>query len=267
MTNLWQNELDIAAAAARAAGKIVKHLFGRVGYEIKKSDTDLLTRADLHSEKTIVEIIGTRFPQDNILAEEGGNKEQTSNRTWLVDPVDGTTNFVHGFPFFGVSIGLEVDGEMVVGVVHNPVMNEFFQASKGNGAFLNQSPIHVSGTRKLHRSLLATGFPYDIKEKTESVMALFKKMIVKAQGVRRPGAASIDMCYVASGRFDGFWEQDLNPWDTAAGLIILKEAGGKVTTFDGGNYTPYEKTVIAANPDIHGEMVKMLRPEGLVNSE
>ncbi len=256
---MWQKEMMVAKEAATAAGTILNHLIGRVRYDTKKSDIDLVTEADYQSEKAIITCIQKTFPTDNVLAEESGRlKEAASGRTWIIDPLDGTTNFVHRFPFFAVSIGLEVENTMVLGVVYNPVLNELFEAAEGTGAFLNQRPIQVSGSRDLSASLLATGFSYQIAKDPDPVLALFKEMLVRAEGVRRPGSAAIDMCYVAAGRFDGFWEQNLSPWDTAAGTIIVQEAGGKVSTYAGEPYTPYLNSVVAANPHIHDEMVTVL---------
>jgi len=255
---MWKKELNIAKEAAKAAGKILSRLFGRVNHITKKGDIDLVTEADFQAEKAVMEIIRHNFPKDNILAEEAGNQEHSSERTWLIDPLDGTTNFVHGFPFFAVSIALEVEQEIVLGVVLNPYMNELFEASKATGAFLNKKPIKVSRTKSLGEALLATGFPYNIHEKPKRVMELLEKMIMTAQGVRRPGSAAIDMCYLAAGRLDGFWEQDLKPWDTAAGTVIVKEAGGKLATFKGTPYTPYQDSIVAANPFIHDAMIALL---------
>jgi myo-inositol-1(or 4)-monophosphatase len=256
---MWQKELNAAKEAAKTAGKILSRLFGQVSSVTKKGDIDLVTEADLQAEKAILEVIGLEFPQDNILAEETGGQEHASKRTWLIDPLDGTTNFVHGFPLFAVSIALEVEKELVLGVVHNPFMNELFEATKNSGAFLNKKPLRISKTHNLKEALLATGFPYDIHERPERVMALLEKMVVTAQGIRRPGSAAIDMCYVAAGRLDGFWEQGLKPWDTAAGAVIVKEAGGRLSTFQGEPYSPYLKTVVAANPFIHNAMIMILR--------
>ena len=255
---MWEKELQAANEAATNAGKILSRLFGHVKSINKKGEIDLVTEADYQAEKTLIETIRRYFPQDNILAEEAGDHEQASHRTWIIDPLDGTTNFVHGFPFFAVSIGLEMEGEMVVGVVLNPFMNEHFEATKGEGAFLNRKPIAVSRTKHLKDALLATGFPYDIREKHEEVLNYFRKMVIAAQGVRRPGSAALDMCYVAAGKLDGFWEQGLKPWDTAAGVVIVKEAGGELSTFQGKHYTPYEKNIAAANPFLHSQIIATL---------
>ena len=262
---MLEKELDIARQAALRGGKILTSLFGRIIHITKKGDIDLVTEADFNAEKAIIEIIHRNFPHDNILSEEAGNRGQASNRTWIIDPLDGTTNFVHGFPFFAVSIGLEIEQEMALGVVFNPYLDELFEAAKGSGAFLNKSPIHVSQTPVLGEALLATGFPYSIQKDPKKVIRLFEKMIVLTQGVRRPGSAAIDMCYVAAGRFDGFWEQDLKPWDTAAGTIIVKEAGGELSDYMGAPYTPYMKTVVAGNPNIHEAMIGVLREEKNAN--
>lgn len=255
---MWERELTVAGEAARAAGETLKGMFGRVNQVTKKGEIDLVTEADLQAERCILDIIHNNFPKDNILSEESGRHERTSGRIWLVDPLDGTTNFAHGFPFFAISIALEFEGEIVVGVIYNPHIDEYFEASKGAGAYLNNKRIRVSGTRDLGEALLATGFPYDIHERPQRVMELFQKMVVRAQGVRRPGAATLDLCYVASGRLDGFWEQGLKPWDTAAGTVIVEEAGGILSTFEGRPYAPYEESIVAANPFIHGEMVRVL---------
>jgi myo-inositol-1(or 4)-monophosphatase len=254
---MWEKEYEIAAHAAREAGSILLGFLGKIDEIVKKGEIDLVTEADLRAEEVIVEIIGRSFPEDNILAEETGDHGLSSDRVWLIDPLDGTTNFAHTFPFFAVSIALEVRKEVVLGIVYNPVLNETFEALKGRGALLNGRPIHVSKTRSLGESLLATGFPYTIHARPHEVLRRFEKMILAAQGVRRPGSAAIDLCYVAAGRLDGFWEEGLNPWDTAAGMVILKEAGGTLGTYGGAPYTPYEKDLIASNPFIFQEMLKV----------
>ena len=256
---MWEKELTVAWKAARAAGEILNGMFGEVFHITKKGDIDLVTEADLRAEKTILEIIRNHFPEDDILSEEAGRDGRPSDRNWLVDPLDGTINFAHGFPFYAVSIALEVEGEIVVGVVYDPHMDECFKASKGAGALLNNGPIRVSETRDLGNALLATGFPYDIREKSKRTLALLDKMVMRAQGVRRPGAATLDLCYVAAGRLDGFWEEGLKPWDTAAGTVIVREAGGILSTFEGRPYSPYEESVVAANPLLHEEMIRVVK--------
>ena len=255
---MWETELHTAGEAARAAGAILLNMYGRVHQIMKKGVIDLVTEADLAAEKAILDTIRENFPKDNILSEEAGGHRAVSGRTWLVDPLDGTTNFAHGFPFFAVSIALETQEGLVLGVVFDPVADEYFEAVRGKGAFLNGGRIRVSDTQDLGESLLGTGFPYYVHERPEGVMGHFTKMLTRAQGLRRPGAAALDLCYVASGRFDGFWEEDLKPWDTAAGSLLVAEAGGRITTFEGGAHSPYEKSIVAANPFIHGAMLEVL---------
>ena len=255
---MYENEREVAGRAARSAGELLKHKFGKVHHIVKKGDIDLVTEADLAAEEIILKMLRNHFPKDNILSEEAGARDLSSARTWVVDPLDGTTNFAHGFPFFAVSIALEIDKEMVLGIVYNPFMGEFFEARKGQGAFLNGRPIHVSNARNLSESLLATGFPYDIRERSNRIFERFRNMVVGSRGVRRAGSAAIDLCYVAAGRLDGLWEENLKPWDTAAGAVIVLEAGGKLSTCEGRVFTPYLQSVVACSPMIHGDMVKTL---------
>jgi myo-inositol-1(or 4)-monophosphatase len=258
---MWDKEAETAGEAAREAEKILLDLFGKNPAARKKGDIDLVTDADVRSEEAIVRIIRRRFPQDGILAEESGEFRHRAERVWIVDPLDGTTNFAHSFPFFAVSIGLEVEGEIVLGVVSNPILKERYEAVRGHGAYLNGKRISVSGVTTLQDSLLATGFPYTIHDTPDKVLRNFRNMITRAQGIRRPGAASLDLCLVATGVFDGFWEEGLKPWDTAAGAIILEEAGGKLTTYDGAPFGPREETIVASNSLIHESMLAILRDQ------
>ena len=255
---MWDNEIKVARDAALEAGKILKDLFGRVNHIVKKGAIDLVTEADMEAEKVILDRIHEHFPQDGILAEETGEHTHTGERVWLVDPLDGTTNFAHTVPFFAISIALQVDDDFVLGVVSNPYMGEHFEVVKGLGAFLNGKRIRVSHNRDLQNSLLALGFPYTIQEDPHRAMDHLKKMIVRAQGVRRAGSAAIDLCYVAAGKFDGFWEEGLKPWDTAAGMLMVREAGGKVSNYEGNPYTPYSTTIVASNSFIHEAMLAVL---------
>jgi myo-inositol-1(or 4)-monophosphatase len=255
---MWDKEMDIARRASLEAGKILTPRFGRVNHITKKGEIDLVTEADLQAEDMIATIIRSRFPQDTILAEERGERARDRARVWLVDPLDGTTNFAHGFPFFSVSIAFQVDGEAVLGIVSNPYLDEQFEALKGAGAFLNQKAIRVSEAENLQDSLLAVGFPYTIRENPHRVMDHLKKMAICAQGIRRPGSASIDLAYVAAGRLDGFWEEGLKPWDTAAGMLIVKEAGGRVSDYEGRPYSPFMNTIVASNSRIHEAMLSVL---------
>jgi len=255
---MWEAEIAVAHQAARESGNIITEMLGKAISITKKGEKDLVTEADTRSEKIIIDIIGHHFPKDSILTEESGEYRHLPERVWIVDPIDGTTNFAHCFPFFAVSIALQVEGEVILGIVYNPYMGELFQARRGGGALLNKDVIHVSKTAGLEDSLLATGFPYNIRQKHEDVLERFRKMVIVAQGIRRPGSAAIDLCYVAAGRLDGFWEEELKPWDTAAGMIIVNEAGGTLTTYDGRAYSPYEKTVVASNSFIHDLMLETL---------
>jgi myo-inositol-1(or 4)-monophosphatase len=256
---MWQKEMETARYAATASGRILKELYGNISNITKKGEIDLVTEADLASEKKVIDVITRDFPNDTILSEEAGEKGKASDRLWIIDPLDGTTNFAHSFPFFGVSIALQVKNEIVVGVVYNPVLDEFFEAEKEKGALLNNESIKVSDKVNLKDSLIGTGFPYDVYKDPDPTLDYLKKVIVKAQGIRRAGAAAVDLCYVAAGRLDGFWEQGLNPWDTAAGSIILKEAGGIISDYDGNPYNPFVKTILASTPGIHSKMLEVLK--------
>lgn len=253
---MYTDFLTIAGQAARTAGGILLDHLGKPLDVEFKGDADLVTKADRLSENTIVTIIRTAYPDHQILAEEGTNREGTSEYRWIIDPLDGTTNYAHSFPCFAVSIGLEAAGKMVAGVVYDPVRDECFTAMDGSGACLNGNPIHVSDTGSLDRALLATGFPYDRRENPDNYLALFRKFMIKAQEVRRPGSASIDLCYVASGRLDGFWECKLKPWDVAAATVIVREAGGRMSDFNGNRFSIYGNETLASNGRIHDEMVK-----------
>jgi myo-inositol-1(or 4)-monophosphatase len=255
----YEKELSVCRQVALETGALLKDFLGRVTHIAHKAETDLVTEADLESEKLILELLGRRFPEDTFLTEETGVHGAASKRVWLIDPLDGTINFAHEVPFFAVSIALLVEGETMVGVVYNPCTQELFEASRGSGAFLNRRPITVSGTDKLIDSLLATGFPYAIHRNPGDVMQRLNNLIVRGQAVRRMGSADMELCYVAAGRFAGYWQQDLKPWDTAAGAILVKEAGGRVTDFDGNPFTPYLKTVVATNSLVHEHMLAALR--------
>jgi len=248
-----------ALEVAYKAGEEIMHFFSKPHQISYKGDINLVTEADLASERFIKESIYIKYPKHAILAEESGLKEgEKADITWIIDPLDGTTNFAHGLPWFCVSIGLEIKGEIVLGAIYNPVLKEMFSALKGQGAFLNEKPIKVSQTQELIKGLLATGFPYDIQQHPEPVMTRFHRMIMHARGVRRAGSAALDLCYVACGRFDGFWEERLHPWDTAAGMLIVQEAGGKVSDFAGNPYSIYDKEILATNGFLHENMLKVL---------
>ncbi|MCR4404422.1 MAG: inositol monophosphatase [Candidatus Acetothermia bacterium] len=252
---------EVALEAARAAGELLREGFGaNQRFALKSSRLDLVTEYDRRSEALIVDKIGARFPDHEILAEESSAslRGTGSPYRWLIDPLDGTTNFAHGYPIFAVSIALARDDEPLLGVVYNPVLDELFFAERGRGAMLNGRPIRVSGIDKLGQALLATGFPYDPGQIGLN-LELFERFIYRAQAIRRDGSAALNLCYVACGRFDGFWELDLRPWDIAAGALIVREAGGEVTAFSGGELDLYGNEVLASNGKIHQEMVAVLR--------
>lgn len=250
--------LEFAVQLAQEAGRLLRDHFGRATSVSHKSTTlDLVTDVDLLSEQYIKEKIAAHYPKHQILAEESGHQQADSEYRWLVDPLDGTTNYAHGYPCFAVSLALEQSGEIILGVVYDPIHDELFAAERGHGATLNGRPIHVSGITRLSDSLLVTGFPYDVRSNPISI-ELFARFMNRAQAVRRDGSAALDMCYVACGRFDGFWELGLKPWDTAAGYLIIEEAGGRVSKFDGRPLNIYEPEVLASNGLIHGEMMNVL---------
>lgn len=223
-----------------------------------KGEIDLVTAFDRKSQDIIHHIVETRFPGHSILAEEDLNIAKDKELLWVIDPIDGTTNFAHSLPLYCVSIAFMKKGKTEIGVIYIPLLKEMFTAVRGKGAFLNDSPIHVSSEANLGHSLLATGFPYDRKERLEFFITPFKNFIMASRGVRRMGSAAIDMAYTACGRFDGFWEYNLHPWDTAAGLLLVEEAGGVVTDFSGNPFDPWMKEVLAANPHVHPDMLDIL---------
>ncbi len=256
----YNSLLTCAANAANAAGAHILDALNHPRMVAYKGRTDLVTETDRLAEQTIIQHITDAFPSHRILAEESGENEVESEFLWVIDPLDGTTNFVHGYPSFGVSIACVVNGEPVVGVVLELPSNHCYTAIKGQGAQKDGQAIHVSDTVDLSQSLLVTGFGYDHDEKWHANMDLFKAFTDITQGVRRLGAASIDLCHVASGLVDGFWELDLHPWDTAAGILMVKEAGGTVTRMDGKDYTIYDDQILAANGSIHEAMIHFTAP-------
>ncbi|MFO8165320.1 MAG: inositol monophosphatase family protein [Thermodesulfobacteriota bacterium] len=244
---------------AREAGIFLKNRLHSAHEIDYKGDIDLVTEVDKISEQMITSKIHTLFPDHDILAEEFTDINRGSNFRWIIDPLDGTTNYAHGYPFFCVSIALEVLDIMTVSVVYDPMLNELFVAERGKGAFLNDREISVSNTHEIIKSLLATGFPYDIHGSSQNNLNYFNKMILKAQAIRRAGSAALDLAYVAAGRFDGFWEIKLNPWDTAAGWLLVEEAGGVVTDMGGENYYLESPGIVASNGRIHREMMNILK--------
>ncbi|MBL8017384.1 MAG: inositol monophosphatase, partial [Ignavibacteria bacterium] len=225
----------------------------------KSEYSDLVTEVDKLSEKKIIEVIHKSFPDHNILGEEGGNQNKTSDYVWIVDPIDGTVNFAHSLQLFCVSIALEVKGEIVLGIVYSATTGEKYFAEKGKGAYLNGKKISVSDIELLRDSLLVTGFPYDAMNNSDHCIDHFVNFIKMGLPIRRLGSAALDICYLACGRFEGFWEVFLHPWDVAASYLILLEAGGKITDFKGGKYSIYDKQVLATNGrKVHEEMIEVL---------
>jgi len=254
--------------ALRSAGEVLLRHFGKITEFDRKSDIDLVTIADREAEQVIKGIISTAFPAHEILAEESGLQKGTKEGIrWLVDPVDGTTNFAHGFPVFAVSIAVERDGEIIMGGVFNPYYDEMFLAEKGKGATLNGEKISVSRIGTLRDSLMVSGFPYDRRERVLHYLKAWEIMIGRAQGLLRLGSAALDLCFVASGRVEGFWEESLQPWDTAAGFLILEEAGGKVTDFKGGQYNPYLKQILGTNGLVHDECLQVMKERSEITGE
>jgi myo-inositol-1(or 4)-monophosphatase len=253
--------LNVAIEAAREAGRFLRLSVGKVrNVEQKKGEErNLVSEIDRGAEERIIGIIKRHYPSHAILAEESGGSEAPTDHRWIIDPLDGTTNFLHGVPIFCVSIGVEQRGEVVAGVVYDPCREEMFTAEKGKGAFLNGKRLKVSGNARMIESLLVTGFPYDITANPDAAVERFVGFLMAAQGVRRLGSAALDLCYVAAGRFDGYWEVSLNPWDMAAGALFVREAGGMTTDLTGAPLNIYQKRVVASNGLVHGAMLEVLR--------
>jgi len=255
-----QQKLDTAIQAAFKAGELLRSHF-RSSFGVReKSPANLVTELDTRSEQLILEVLGTAFSHIPALTEEQPPESVTAaDERWIIDPLDGTTNYAHGYPCFGVSIALEQAGRAVLGVVYDVMLDQMYTAVAGKGAFVNGSPIRVSQTTALNQALLASGFPYtawtDPNDNTTEWARLLKQVV----SLRSDGSAALDLCRVASGSLDGYWELDLEAWDTAAGALIVTEAGGQVTLADGGPFTPYQRNVLATNGKIHAEMLKELR--------
>ena len=252
------NFKKVAIDSALKSGAYIRKCVGRKKSVRYKSEINVVTGVDKKSEEIIIETIKKAYPRHDFLAEEATYARKGSDFTWIIDPLDGTTNFLHGFPFFSVSVALAYKGRVTIGVVYDPMREELFHAERGKGAFLNKKRIRVSKIKNIKRALIATGFAYDIKKARNNNIANFVKFLKTSQAVRRAGSAALDLCYVASGRFDGFWEFRLNPWDTAAGILIVEEAGGRTTKADGSKYTIYDKELLASNSRIHSKMVRIL---------
>jgi len=243
----------MAEIARQAGALLMEHFQRRVAIEYK-GDADLVTVADRQSEKLIRERIRQHWPGHDVLGEEEGFKDTGSDYKWYVDPLDGTTNFAHGYPVFCVSMALEYKGTRIAGVIYDPTRDELFSAEKGKGAYLNQQQIHVSKISKLAESLVATGFPSHKRHKNPNIH-FYHQITLRTHGVRRAGSAALDLCCVASGRYDAFWEFNLNPWDTAAGVLMVEEAGGKITDFAGGPFQINSRETLASNGLIHASLL------------
>ncbi|VAX24892.1 Inositol-1-monophosphatase [hydrothermal vent metagenome] len=250
--------LSVAISAAREAGAIQTSYLSKNFKIDRKGEIDLVTEIDLKCERAIIDIIKQTYPDHGALAEEKGAYSPGHEYKWIIDPIDGTTNYAHGFPVYCSSVALEAKGEVIVGAVYDPTRDEMFCAAKGGGATLNGKPISVSDVDDLIDSLLATGFPYTIKTEKINNLKQFGDMSMRAQAIRRPGAAALDLCYVACGRLDGFWEYHLKPWDMAGGVLIVSEAGGKTTACDGGRLDIYNQSLLASNGKIHEPMLEVL---------
>jgi len=256
--------LRTATTAALEAGKILKNLYGKPHQVRHKGSIDLVTEADVAAEDAILAILSKEQPGVTILAEESHAQYNAvpDEPAWIIDPLDGTTNYAHGFPWFGVSIAYTQGVDTGIGVIYCPIPDELFFACRGGGAWLNHGQIRVSEIPSLALSLVATGFPYDIQQHPEKIMAALKSVLIRAQDVRRAGAAALDMAYVACGRLDGFWEKGLKPWDTAAGKLLVEEAGGRISDYRGEKFSPFIPEILATNNRIHEELTEILKDFG-----
>jgi myo-inositol-1(or 4)-monophosphatase len=250
-----------AVEAVLDAGAVQLASLGRELRIDKKGSIDLVTEVDVAIERRFREVVAARFPDHAVLGEEmtvGDRQVIPRGYCWVFDPIDGTTNFAHGLPIFCASLALELDGVAVLAAVYDPTRRELFTAERGGGAFLNGAPLRVSSTGSLLDALLCTGFPYDVHESVAEIVGLFGAFIGKSRAVRRLGSAALDLCYVAAGRFDGFWEQRLHPWDTAAAALVIEEAGGRVTGWDGGVYQSRQSTLVASNGLLHEQLLDVI---------
>lgn len=259
MTNDFSSYLHRAVELAHEAGKLLKEELWRARHVEYKGEIDLVTDADRMAERILIDGIRESFPDHAVLAEESGTHEvEGSTHRWIVDPLDGTTNYAHRYPFFCVAMALEIMAELTMAVVYDPMLDETFTAIAGSGASLNGRKIAVTSEGDLGKSFLSTGFPYDMRETERDNLDNFLKFMKTSQAVRRDGSAVLDLCYVACGRFDGFWEMKLSPWDIASGALVVKEAGGRVTSFSGGPLDIYSGEVVASNGHIHDKMLGVL---------
>lgn len=253
--------LKAAKEAAQKAGRFLKESIDNTKEIIFKGSVDLVTNLDNQSQSMIFKYLSDSFPDHDFLAEEGLSEERGAEFRWIIDPLDGTTNYAHKFPVFTVSIALERKSEVVLGVIYDPMREEMFTALRGEGAFLNERKIKVSSVDDLDKSLVATGFPYDLRVSDVNNINHFKNFVTRVQAIRRCGSAAMDLCYVACGRFDGFWELKLQPWDMAAGALIVEEAAGQISDFLGRGFSIHSAEILASNGLIHGQMIDVLQLE------
>ena len=251
--------MEVAVRAAREAGAIIRRDFGRPSGVSFKARMNPVTETDLAAERAVVSVLAREFPSHDILTEESAQAPRRSEYLWVIDPMDGTVNFTHNYPCVCASVGLMRGDEIIAGAVFDPIHGELFAAGKGDGATLNGSPLRVSSVPSLEGSLLCTGFPYRLVENPGDTFRVFERISLLVQGVRRDGSAALDICYVAAGRFEGFWERELRPWDTAAGVLILREAGGRATDFAGKEFDPFMKEIACTNSLVHEEMLGLFR--------
>jgi len=254
--------LDFAIHCGLESGKIQRKHFQKRIEILHKGEINLVTNVDLACQERLIELINKEFPEDDVIAEEKANKFEGRNNRWIIDPLDGTTNYAHGYPFFCTSIAYEQKGTVTHGVVYNPVFDELFFVKKGAGAYLNGEKVKVSVVDGMRKALLSTGFPYDLATNKRNNIDHFLKFLFKAQAIRRDGSAALNLSYVACGRFDGFWELSLNSWDVAAGCLMVTEAGGTVTNLRGGEFSIYRDEIVASNGIIHEAMLDALEEEG-----
>lgn len=247
---------------SKEAGEIIREGFGKkLTLEYKSNTSDFVTNIDKAAESRIINFIKKEYPTHNILAEESGVQNNDSEYTWVIDPLDGTMNFAHGLPIFSVSIAVMKNSEIIAGVVYDVMNDTIYSAEKGSGAFQNEKRIVVNENSDLEKSLLVTGFPYNIKENPDFAIERFIKFLINSRGVRRLGSAALDLCHVANGTFDGYWEVNLQSWDMAAGILLVEEAGGKITNFGNEQIDIFSKQILATNSKVHNEMLKVLNEE------
>lgn len=245
---------------SREAGELVRNGFGKThSIKFKTNELNLVTETDKASERLITDFIRKKYPTHGILAEEGSELNKSAEYLWVIDPLDGTTNFAHGLPIFSVSIGVQRNGETIVGVVYDVMRDVIYSAEMGSGSFENRRRIQVSKNDNLGHSMLVTGFPYDVKDNPDKAYERFIAFLKEARAIRRLGSAAIDFCYIANGAFDGFWEVSLHPWDICAGKLIVEEAGGHVTDFDGNKINIYTKRILCTNGSVHQTMIDVMR--------